>query len=299
MIGRPCDREIWYGFRWFKKPEFPGRMLRLFERGHKEEFRFVKYLRRIGIRVRPYGERLIWDAGEDRYRTEPWGVIIPLKEDVVLDVTDVEWHQARAKSFGVEVKQWRILDVQGHFGGSLDGIADADFDIECNISHVTIPAGEEFLVEFKTHGTKPFSKMTFEGVRKAKPEHYSQMNVYRGKKGLKYALYVAVNKNDDDLDMEVVRYDENEARTKLEKAKVVVHSKMPPNRISNSPTWFNCKFCNFTNICHYGAAPMKNCRTCRNSTPVEDGKWHCSQWNAIIPGDAMLAGCNNYIAIRD
>jgi len=298
MIGRPCDREIWYGFRWAKVPSFGARMLRLFERGHKEEFRFVRYLRRIGIRVRPYSERLIWTgSNQTPYRTAPWGEQLGTGE---LDVTDIEWHQEQAKAaFGIDVKQWRILDVDGHFGGSLDGLADASFDIECSISLNTIPAGEEFLTEFKTHNYKSFSKLTMEGVRKTKPEHYSQMNTYMKQRGLRHALYVAVNKNDDDLYMEVIRLDENDANQKLDRARMIVHSKQPPNRISNSPTWFNCKYCNYTDICHFGTPPMKNCRTCTRSTPVADGQWHCSQWNAIIPSDAMLAGCDNWIAIRD
>jgi hypothetical protein len=37
VIGRECDREIWYGFRWFKDNLFDGRMLRLFDRGRREE----------------------------------------------------------------------------------------------------------------------------------------------------------------------------------------------------------------------------------------------------------------------
>ena len=37
MIGRECNRALWYGFRWATVPNFPGRVLRLFKRGHDEE----------------------------------------------------------------------------------------------------------------------------------------------------------------------------------------------------------------------------------------------------------------------
>ena len=37
VIGNKCKRAIWFNFRWVKKPEFSGRQLRLFNRGHKEE----------------------------------------------------------------------------------------------------------------------------------------------------------------------------------------------------------------------------------------------------------------------
>jgi len=51
MIGRECAREIWYGFHWSKKPKFTGRMLRLFNRGHLEEARFIAALLSIGVQV--------------------------------------------------------------------------------------------------------------------------------------------------------------------------------------------------------------------------------------------------------
>jgi len=51
IIGKKCDREIWYSFRWYKKPNFDGRMLRLFETGQLAEDRIVKELEGIGIKV--------------------------------------------------------------------------------------------------------------------------------------------------------------------------------------------------------------------------------------------------------
>ena len=39
-MGSDCDRAIWYSFRWAVPPEgHDGRMLRLFETGHREEAR--------------------------------------------------------------------------------------------------------------------------------------------------------------------------------------------------------------------------------------------------------------------
>ncbi len=49
VIGNECSRQLWYGFRWASKKEFPGRMLRLFKRGHKEEDWVAEDLIRAGI----------------------------------------------------------------------------------------------------------------------------------------------------------------------------------------------------------------------------------------------------------
>ena len=50
-IGHPCDRHIWYAFRWCLVEHIPGQRLRLFDRGNREEPRFVADLRAIGCTV--------------------------------------------------------------------------------------------------------------------------------------------------------------------------------------------------------------------------------------------------------
>jgi hypothetical protein len=51
IIGRECERQIWYSFRWCTNPDFNGRMLRLFATGHSQEARLLKDLKAIGISV--------------------------------------------------------------------------------------------------------------------------------------------------------------------------------------------------------------------------------------------------------
>jgi hypothetical protein len=51
IIGRECERAIWYEFRWAGKEEFEGRMLRLFETGTLAEQRFADNLKAIGCEV--------------------------------------------------------------------------------------------------------------------------------------------------------------------------------------------------------------------------------------------------------
>jgi hypothetical protein len=51
-IGKPCERELWFTFRWVDAPErHSGRMLRLFETGHREEARLIADLRNAGVAV--------------------------------------------------------------------------------------------------------------------------------------------------------------------------------------------------------------------------------------------------------
>jgi hypothetical protein len=62
IIGRPCDRDIWYTWRWFKRENFGARMLRLFQDGHWYEERFIEMLRGIGLTV----EQVADDGSQQR-----------------------------------------------------------------------------------------------------------------------------------------------------------------------------------------------------------------------------------------
>lgn len=51
IIGKDCERDIWYSYRWAMVSNFSGRLLRVFETGQLAEARFVQNLRRIGATV--------------------------------------------------------------------------------------------------------------------------------------------------------------------------------------------------------------------------------------------------------
>lgn len=51
-IGEACERALWLKFHWAVSEKFEGRMLRLFETGHREEARVIAELRAIGCEVR-------------------------------------------------------------------------------------------------------------------------------------------------------------------------------------------------------------------------------------------------------
>lgn len=239
LIGKPCERHLWYVYRWVQTSKFDGRMQRLFNRGHKEEERWIEWLIGIGCQV--------WATTEDG-------------------------------------KQVRVTGVGGHFGGSLD-------------SSVILPERyryvEPMLGEFKTYNDKQFQKLVKEGVKKAKPEHFAQMSIYGAKKGYRYALYCPINKNDDDIEPEVVELDWGYAIELERKAEAVVTSQFPPPRINESPAFSECKFCDFKAICHEGAPYTKNCRSCIYAVPGNDGTWNCHAFNnMVIPPEFIPQGCS-------
>ena len=62
-LGHACDRWLWLSFRWAVQPSFPGRILRLFRRGHEEETNIINDLRAIGMDVRKVSSQHRVDFG--------------------------------------------------------------------------------------------------------------------------------------------------------------------------------------------------------------------------------------------
>lgn len=240
IIGKPCDYQLWASFRWLASEQFPARMLRLFNRGHREEARFLEWLRGSGWTV--------WDAAEDG-------------------------------------KQIRVSGVDGHYGGSCDGVGQH-------------PEFGTMLLEFKTKATgSGFNKLGSDGVEKQHPEHFIQMSTYGWKLNIPQALYLSINKNDDSIHCEIVDLDFALAERIEQRAKDIIYAKDAPKRVSSSETYWLCKNCTFVGQCHRNEAPEKSCRSCVNCKPVENGEWYCNFHKSNVPKEFLPQGCNKWQSI--
>jgi hypothetical protein len=182
--------------------------------------------------------------------------------------------------------QWRIEDIGGHFGGSLDGV----------VMGLPEAPSKPHVSEQKTHNDKSFKDVEKKGVRESKPQHYAQMQVYMHKMELQRALYQAINKNNDELYFERVNYDKEYAERLIKKAERIIASDRPRERISQDPSWYQCKFCDFHPVCHGRKAPAMNCRTCVHSTPRMDGnaRWVCEKHDKDLSGEDQKLGCDDH-----
>lgn len=264
VLGEECGRAVWYDFRWCTRSNFDGRMLRLFNRGHMEEARFIALLLMINCPV---------------YQQ------------------DAEGHQ------------YRIHFADHHGGGSGDGIVVNLPDLE---------PGMPALLEAKTHNEKSFrelagkswkdfsnhaidpekypKKVAFDGkgVRDAKIGHYIQANLYMRKMGLSVCLYMAVNKDTDELYLELIPANPETADRFIDRGEQLVWMEKPPEKINKSPGFWKCRFCDHRPVCHLGEDPDRNCRTCEFSRPASNGNWHCSAHNEILGKEKQLVGCEDY-----
>jgi len=195
------------------------------------------------------------------------------------------------KEFDEDGEQFRISGAMGHYGGSLDGMCKAPERYQLSEDLV-------LLNEFKTNATgAKYSDVGAKGVAKAKPMHYAQMSQYGYKYGLRFGLYMIENKNDSDITFKIVELDWNLGAQLEKKATDIVFSKEPPPRISENPALQTCQWCHFQGICHKEAMPEKNCRSCRNASPVEDAQWFCSTHNSNIPPEWIRKGCDLWLPI--
>lgn len=184
------------------------------------------------------------------------------------------------------MEQFRISAHNGHYGGSLDGIA----------KH---PEYGEFLLEFKTNGTGAgYNDVGIKGVAKAKPKHWLQMCQYGLHYKLRYALYLIENKNDSDITVEIVELDWKLGEEMQKKAGDIIHSQVPPPKISLSDAFWDCKFCSFVDVCHHGECVEVNCRSCKYATPRKDKHWHCDLFGTI-PEDFVAKGCDKHVSINE
>ena len=181
--------------------------------------------------------------------------------------------------------QFRIKDVNGHFGGSLDSVG---------VGCPDLPPKQYFLIEYKTHNLKSYKKIVAEGVKIAKPEHYIQMQIYMRAYKLQYGLYTAVNKNDDAIRIEIIELQPQYYDVYVSRAADIISAEKPPKKISNNSAWWQCRYCNYHAICHFNADFEKNCRTCRYSKPVENGKWVCALHNIYLTKEHQLSGCGDH-----
>ena len=291
LIGDECKRKLWYVFRWVKQEKFEGRVLRLFNRGHKEEDRFIEWLEGIGVQVWAddlTNNKLFYVEEDSSYFLNEHEE--NFKNELAVNVTSFREHINRAKADGLKFPQYRISAVSGHFGGSLDGIARLP---------ERYGVKDPVLLEFKTINDKGHKKLVKSGMIIEKAQHYAQTCTYGVEYGLSHVLYMSTHKDTDTIHTELVKLNHHLGEEMKLKAEQVIRAIVPPPKLSENATFFKCKYCDFADICHSGGICEKNCRSCKHAMPAENAEWVCTLSNEIIPKDFIPLACNNYMAITN
>lgn len=317
QLGGRCLRQPFYDFRQVTppSPEPNAAMERLANRGHEEEHRIVRWLRALPeVEVRDYAQRLMYHDGSDSYTCLDWDDNEDRAWAECDDVSDDPLHIARATARSQGPRQWGFSLFGDHHKGSCDGkIHGLDQWLpeavgwgllECKTSNeksFTKLAGFKGKWNFDKGGLEPraFDKDKH-GLWRAKPEHYKQMQQYMHQLGLPWGLYVAVNKETDEIYYEWVKAAPEWGERLQDTAEQVVTAQVAPPRQSSDPSFYGCGLCPHKEVCHYGAQPALSCRSCAFVEALTDrtgAKWYCRKHRQEIPDNFVRQGCQGWEAI--
>jgi hypothetical protein len=247
VVGHECNRYLWNAFRWIKEEVFSGQMMRLFDTGHREEERFILYLRMIGFTV----------------------------EEIDPNTN----------------KQYRVYFASKHGSGSCDGLGAFPTRYGLKLDGINL------LFEFKTANAKSFAKVFNTGYRDAKPVHWSQTCQYGYKFQATHCVYMMKNKDTDEIEVDIEELNWEFGKRELEKAEGLIVLPTPPPTIRDSSMAFPCSYCWYKQNCYSNLKPEKNCRSCVNAVPIQDGQWQCNLYSRVIPEDFIPKGCDSWQSI--
>jgi hypothetical protein len=137
-------------------------------------------------------------------------------------------------------KQFRVTSQDGELQGSIDGVVQG------------IPESDKpHVLEIKSYNDKRFKTLSKETVRISDYKYYVQMQVYMHYLKLDRALFVAYNKNDSDIYIERIDYDETIALWAENRARKIYRAQdsASTDRCSTKSTDYRCRFCNYATEC--------------------------------------------------
>ncbi len=181
--------------------------------------------------------------------------------------------------------QERLVCGHGHIRGHTDGIA------------IGIPDAPktEHLLEFKTANDKNFKKFVKENnLEKAHSLYYGQVCCYMYMLKLTRCLFIVVNKNTDERYYERVDCNNDHAIFLFSRAENILQKEEPPQKIGGA-NWFECKFCDYYDICHYNEPINKSCRSCKFFDICENGKFECSKHDIELATQQQHNICKHFV----
>ena len=214
-------------------------------------------------------------------------------EDLVIDrlrmVKGVEIHAVDPQTG----RQFSLADIGGHFRGHMDfvvlGLIQAP-----KTWHVGEVKATEEISKIQNAIIKFGEK---DALEQWHPTYFAQAQCYMGYTGMERHYLVAASPGGRNWISVRTDFQPDKFMRVKAKAARVVYSAHPPERISDSPDFYKCRWCSFAPQCHGGAMPDSSCRTCLHSTPEESGKWTCARFGREISEKDQREGCPAHLFI--
>lgn len=189
-------------------------------------------------------------------------------------------------------KQFKTFLLGGHVRGKMDGV----------VQGVPEAPGKPVVVEFKSHNDRSFKDVVKKGVKDAKPNHYAQCQLYCHSEKVEACLYLAVNKNNDELHAELIPFDAEFCDLLLARIAKIINTARAPARIAEDASKWPCVLCQHKAVCHQEIFGRKTCRSCVFSTPVigesNDAAWTCAK-HGSLDLNVQKIGCDDHLYLPD
>jgi len=317
IIGGDCERALWYYFRWWKDETFPGRILRRFRTGADYEKRVTERLEDMGFQVNAVNPNARNDKKQWRAEWGLWGGLLAGSNDGFVRAPE---------------NVWRLLEASDPPGSDEWVILEAKAMVSAKYSY---PKGSDGTFNYDAYpiANKPSStkskiegrwwKTARRGVKAEQQTHFVQMQTYMGlareadrsgkihfvKWGLHHApnraLYVAINTDLESWHGELVDFRPNWWERIKARAARIFRATTPPERISQNPASWACRFCPYLEACHKleandGRAQNVSCRSCEHvelKTPADPDNhssqalWMCTRHDR---GCGDCTACDDY-----
>lgn len=155
-------------------------------------------------------------------------------EQMVLDMLETA---------GLEVtgKQSSFSDYDGRIRGHCDGVLDCI----------------DAVIEIKSASASQWKQMQKKGIQKTHPKYYAQAQQYMHHANRSICVFVVVNKNNSELFVEVIPYNEDDYLSQRNRAIDIMNTDEEPDRNQEWNKWSpECMFCRFIDYCY---AENKEC----------------------------------------
>lgn len=172
---------------------------------------------------------------------------------------------------GVEIsrEQERFSLANGFLRGKVDAVGTGILEA---------PAAEH-VVEIKSAKASDYRAVQKHGLAKHKPEHWHQVHAGMTALGIERGAYVIVNKDTEEIYLERVHYDAEEAARQIARVERIVEADEAPGRIAEEPTRPPCLFCKHKAACFERGPVRRSCRTCLHFRFTRDGNGHCARFD--------------------
>lgn len=183
---------------------------------------------------------------------------------------------------GIEVtrEQERFSLAKGWLRGKVDAVCRGLMEAPKAL-HVT---------EIKSAKAADFRGIQKHGLAKHKPEHWHQLHAGMAATGIDRGAYVVVNKDTEEIHVERIHLDVEEAARQEARVLGLVEADDAPLRAADSAEAFVCRFCQHKAVCHENAAPRRTCRSCIFWTFGADGNGHCEKFHEPRKPDRQREG---------